>query len=74
MAKSGKLFIFVIFFLFLCCGCKADHYTLIIYEQEPVEIILQDQKVKEFDQFMTTIMNHSEKANINKDNLPKSNP
>lgn len=49
MAKSGKLFIFVIFFLFLCCGCKADHYTLSIYEQEPVEIILQDQKVKEFD-------------------------
>lgn len=74
MAKSSKLFIFVIFFLFLCCGCKADHYTLSIYEQEPVKITLQDQKVKEFDQFMTTIMDHSEKANINKDNLPKSNP
>ncbi|WP_158554148.1 hypothetical protein [Absiella sp. AM54-8XD] len=47
---------------------------MIIYEQEPVKNTLQNQKVKEFDQFMTTIMNHSEKANINKDNLPKSNP
>lgn len=59
--------------IFLCiCGCKSDHYVLVIYEREPVEIELQQKKVEDFHQFINTIMNNSKKAKINKNDMPKS--
>lgn len=72
MKTSCKILMMILFSLCICCGCQVDHYTLTIYEREPVEITLQDQKVDEFHQFINTIMDNSKTTKIDKNDMPKS--
>lgn len=72
MKTSCKTLMIILFSLCICCGCQSNHYTLTMYEQEPVKITLQDQKVDEFHQFINTIMDNSKTLDINKNDMPKS--
>ena len=72
MKTLCKILMMLMFSLCICCGCQSNHYTLTIYEREPVTFTLPNQKVDEFHQFMNKIMDNSEKTDIERNDMPKA--
>lgn len=67
--KSPWKKLLICLFSFCIIGCQSNHYVLVIYEREPIEISLQQQKVEEFQQFIDSIKDNSKKTVINE--IPK---